>query len=88
METPVVVGSRGVVGFRAQVISSGPDQNGVHFNGADAADIVWGIKAVLRDPQRAKTWGKNGRNRVLEYFTWRKAAEQTLEIYKSFLQKK
>ncbi len=87
MEKPVVVGSKGVVGFREQIIPSGPDQNGVHVNGEEAADIAWGINAVLKDQQRAKTWGKNGRKRVLEYFTWRKAAEQTLEIYKSFLHK-
>ena len=87
MEKPVVVGSKGVVGFREQVIPSGPDQNGIHVDGEKAADIAWGINAVLKDPQIAKMWGKNGRKRVLEYFTWRKAAEQTLEIYKSFLQK-
>jgi hypothetical protein len=45
----------------------------------------WGIKEVLKDPQRAKVWGENGRKRVLEYFTWRKVAEQTLNIYKSLL---
>jgi glycogen(starch) synthase len=83
MAKPVVVGAHGVVGFREQVISSGPDQNGLHVNGEDPADIAWGIKETLKDPQRAKTWGENGRKRVLEYFTWRKTAEQTLEIYKS-----
>jgi glycosyltransferase involved in cell wall biosynthesis len=30
-------------------------------------------------------WGENGRKRVLEYFTWRKVAEQTIDIYKSLL---
>jgi len=85
MEKPVVVGARGVVGFREQVISSGPEQNGVHVNGEDAADIAWGVKEVLKDPERAKGWGKNGRKRVLEYFTWTKAAEQTLQIYETLL---
>jgi len=45
------------------------------------ADIAWGIKEVLKDPQRAKMWDENGRKRVLEYFTWRKVAEQTGEIF-------
>jgi len=85
MEKPVVVGARGVVGFREQVISSGPEQNGVHVNGEDAADIAWGVKEVLKDPERAKIWGKNGRRRALEYFTWTKAAEQTLQIYETLL---
>ncbi|RLI40231.1 glycosyltransferase family 1 protein, partial [Candidatus Bathyarchaeota archaeon] len=87
MAKPVVVGAQGVVGFREQVVSSGPDQNGVHVNGGDPADIAWGIKEVLKDPERAKKWGENGRKRVLEFFTWRKAAEQTLEIYKTLLEK-
>jgi glycosyltransferase involved in cell wall biosynthesis len=83
MGKPVVVGARGVVGFREQVIPSGPDQNGMHVNGEDPADIAWGIKEVLKDPKRAKQWGENGRKRVLEYFTWEKVAEQTIQIYQS-----
>jgi len=81
MEKPIVVGAQGVVGFREQVVSFGSDQNGVHVNGGNPADIAWGIKEVLCDPERAKKWGENGRKRVLQYFTWRKAAEQTLQIY-------
>ena len=82
---PVVVGAQGVVGFKEQVVSNGPDQNGVHVNGNNLADIAWGIKEVLKDSARAKQWGENGRKRVLQYFTWRKAAKQTLEIYESLL---
>ena len=85
MAKPVVVGARGVVGFREQVVSSGPDQNGVHINGEDPNDIAWGIKETLSDPQRAKTYGENGRKRVLQYFTWRKVAEQTLGIYETLV---
>ena len=83
MAKPVVVGAKGVVGFREQVVPSGPEQNGVHVNGEDPADIAWGIKEVLRDPERAKKWGENGRKRVLEYFTWEKVAKQTLQVYQS-----
>jgi len=83
MAKPIVVGAQGVVGFREQVLSSGPEQNGIHVNGGDPADIAWGVKAVLKDPEKAKEWGQNGRKRVLRYFTWTKAAEQTLEIYKT-----
>jgi len=84
---PVVVGAQGVVGFKEQVVSSGPDQNGVHVNGNNAADIAWGINEVLKDPERAKQWGENGRKRVIQYFTWRKAAEQTSQIYESLISK-
>ncbi|MEM2394514.1 MAG: glycosyltransferase family 4 protein [Candidatus Bathyarchaeia archaeon] len=81
MAKPIVVGAQGVVGFREQVVPSGPDQNGVHVNGGNPADIAWGVKEVLCDSERAKRWGENGRKRVLQYFTWRKVAEQTLQIY-------
>ena len=57
MEKPVVVGARGVVGFREQVLSSGPDQNGVHINGEDPLDIAWGIKETLTKPRKSQKLG-------------------------------
>ena len=83
MEKPVVVGARGVVGFREQVINSGVDQTGIHVNGEDPADIAWGLQETLRNPEKARNWGENGRKRVLEFFTWRKVADETLKIYES-----
>ncbi len=85
MAKPVVVGAKGVVGFREQVIPSGPEQTGVHVNAAESADIAWGVKEALQDPEMAKKWGENGRKRVLQYFTWEKAAKQTAGIYESLL---
>jgi glycosyltransferase involved in cell wall biosynthesis len=85
MKKAVVVGAKGVVGFAEQVISSGPDQNGVHVNGYDPSDIAWGLKVVLEDKERAKLWGANGRQRVLNYFTWDKVASQTLDAYQKVL---
>jgi glycogen synthase len=87
MEKPVVVGARGVVGFREQVVNSGVDQNGIHVNGEDPADIAWGIKETLRNPEKARNWGENGRKRVVEFFTWRKVADETLKIYDSVIAK-
>jgi glycogen(starch) synthase len=83
MAKPLIVGAQGVVGFKEQVLSSWPEQNGIHINGSDPADIAWGIKEVVKDEERAKRWGQNGRKRVVQYFTWRKAAEQTLQIYET-----
>ena len=83
MGKPLVVGAKGVVGFKEQVMNSGPEQNGVHVDGGNPGDIAWGIGEVLSDPDRAKQWGENGRTRVLKYFTWRKVAEQTLQIYEN-----
>lgn len=83
MEKPIIVGAQGVVGFREQVVPSGPDQNGVHVNGGNPSDIAWGIKEILCDADRAKKWGQSGRKRVLQYFTWKEAAKQTLRIYET-----
>jgi glycosyltransferase involved in cell wall biosynthesis len=85
MEKLVVVGAHGVVGFREQVLSSGPDQNGIHVNGEDPIDIAWGIKETLKSPEKARNWGENGRKRVLDYFTWNTVANETLKIYESLL---
>jgi glycogen(starch) synthase len=87
MAKPVVVGAHGVVGFREQVINSGPDQNGIHINGESSSDIAWGVKEALKNPEAAKKWGENGRKRVLQYFTWEKVAEQTLQVYMSLMKK-
>lgn len=85
MAKPVVVGAQGVVGFREQVLPSGSEQNGIHVNGETSADIAWGVKEALKDPEMAKKWGENGRKRVLQYFTWDKVAKQTISIYESLL---
>ncbi|MEM3958405.1 MAG: glycosyltransferase family 4 protein [Thermoproteota archaeon] len=85
MKKPIVVGASGVCGFREQVISSGPDQNGVHINGNDPADIAWGVNLILSDKEKALKMGENGRKRVLNYFTWDKVAQQTLQIYESLI---
>jgi len=86
MEKPVIVGARGISGFREQVIPSGPEQCGIHINGNDPSDIAWGIKEVLKDDNRAKQWGKNGRKRVLQFFTWDHVAKSTLSVYTELLQ--
>ncbi len=88
MAKPIIVGAKGVVGFREQVVPSGPDQNGIHVNGGNPMDIAWGIKETLADFDRAKKWGENGRKRVFQYFTWREAADQTLQIYEKLAQSK
>lgn len=85
MEKPLVVGAKGTVGFKEQVISSGSDQTGVHINGGDPGDIAWGIKETLKNPEKARNWGENGRKRVMDYFTWEKVAKVTTKIYESLI---
>jgi glycosyltransferase involved in cell wall biosynthesis len=86
LEKPIVVGAKGVSGLKEQVVSAGPGQTGVHVDGSDPADIAWGVKKVLASPEKAKLWGKNARERVLSYFTWEKAARQTLDVYEGMVQ--
>jgi glycosyltransferase involved in cell wall biosynthesis len=85
MEKPVVVGASGISGFREQVVPNGEERTGVHVNGNSPEDIAWGIKEVLRNPEEAKKWGKNGRKIVLKKFTFDIAAAKTLSIYESLI---
>jgi glycogen(starch) synthase len=86
MEKPIVVGASGVSGLKEQVANSGPERTGVHVDGNSPEDIAWGIKEVLVDDERARRWGKAARKRVLEYFTWDKAARETLGVYEELVQ--
>ncbi|HIQ50033.1 MAG TPA: glycosyltransferase family 1 protein [Nanoarchaeota archaeon] len=86
MEKPVVVGAKGVSGFREQVIPCGAEQCGVHIDPENPEDIAWGIKVCLENEDRAKKWGKNGRKRVLKNFTIEKTVEKTLKIYESLIE--
>lgn len=40
---------------------------------------------LLEDPERCISMGKAARRRVLELFSWRKAAEQLVEVYRELL---
>ncbi len=85
MEKPVVVGAKGISGFRDFVIPSGHDQTGVHVDGNNSADIAWGINSQLEDIEGSKEMGKRGRRRVEKYFTWDKIAEYTIGIYEDVI---
>jgi glycosyltransferase involved in cell wall biosynthesis len=85
MEKPVVVGAKGISGFRDFVVPSGHDQTGIHVDGNNSADIAWGLKLLLEDMEGAKEMGKRGRRRVKKYFTWDKIAEYTIAIYEDVI---
>ncbi|MBS7640111.1 MAG: glycosyltransferase family 4 protein [Candidatus Bathyarchaeia archaeon] len=82
MGKPVVVGARGVSGMREQVIPSGPYQTGFHINPYDPSDIAKFVTILLEDEKLRRRCGENARRRVLEMFTWKKVAENTIRIYK------
>lgn len=81
MAKPVVVGASGLSGFKDQVVPSGEEQTGVHVDGRSPSDIAWGVKVLLHDMERAREMGQRGRQRVLKYFTWKRATQATLEVY-------
>jgi len=87
MGKPVVVGARGVVGFREQVIPAGEGQTGLHVDGGNPADIAWGVLEALRDPERLRAWGANARQRVLGHFTWAHTAEKTEAVYRGVVER-
>ncbi len=81
MGKPVVVGAKDVSGLREQVIPSGPNQCGFHINPYDPSDIAKFVIMLLEDEELRKRCGENARKRVLEVFTWRKVAENTIKVY-------
>jgi glycogen synthase len=85
MAKPTVVGARGTNGMREQIIPSGEKQCGIHVNPFDPKDIAWGVIQVLQLPDKGLQLGKNGRQRVLEKFSWDMVTRRTLDIYKEFL---
>jgi glycosyltransferase involved in cell wall biosynthesis len=49
---------------------------------ADASALAHAIGELLDQPERRQAMGKAGRARVLAHFTWRRAAERTVEVYR------
>ena len=86
LEKPILVGAKGVSGLREQVVSSEPGQTGIHVDGSSSTDIAWGLRQILSSPQKAKEWGRNARQRVIDYFTWEKAARQTMDVYEGLVE--
>ncbi|MFW6110434.1 MAG: glycosyltransferase family 4 protein [Thermoproteota archaeon] len=86
MERPVVVGASGVSGMREIVVPYGDDQCGFHVNPKNPTDISWGITQSLENPEKTEWLGKNGRQRVLDNFTWHEIAKKTTDIYKDMVE--
>jgi glycogen synthase len=85
MAKPTIVGAKGTNGMREQIIPTGPDQCGYHIDPHNPEDIAWGIIQVLQLPDKGKTLGEHGRDRVLKEFTWDTVTKRTLDIYQECL---
>ncbi len=85
MGKPVIVGAKGVSGFREQVVPTGPNQCGFHIDPYDPHDIAKFIVILLEDEELRRKCGENARKRVLEMFTWEKVAKDTLKVYENVM---
>jgi alpha-maltose-1-phosphate synthase len=52
---------------------------------AFSASLAAAINKVARDPELQERYGKNGRKRVEDHFSWGAIAERTLELYRSLV---
>ncbi|MEL7364227.1 MAG: glycosyltransferase, partial [Bacteroidota bacterium] len=52
---------------------------------AFARDLAAALNTLLADPDRAAAMGRAGRQRVLDRFSWKAIAEETLRFYASLL---
>ena len=48
-------------------------------------DLAAAINEVALDPRRRETFGRNGRRRVEQYFSWTAIAQKTLDLYRSLV---
>jgi glycosyltransferase involved in cell wall biosynthesis len=55
---------------------------GIIIPPADVKAMAEAIKGLLDNPDRARVLGEAGYRRVHQFFTWRKAAEATVEAYR------
>ncbi len=77
------------VGGIPEVVADGATGTLVHYDADDSAGFEAGIaeavNALVADPERAAQYGRAGRERCIDEFSWAHIAEQTLEIYRKVL---
>lgn len=60
-------------------------ENGLLADTGDAEGFAQAILDLLRQPERAREMGLNGRQRILERHSWRTSAEKLLRLYDTLL---
>jgi starch synthase len=82
-ETAVVATATGGI---PEVVADGETGLLVHYDPADAAGfetrLAHAVNSMVADPERAARYGRTGRQRCIDEFSWARIAEQTLEIYR------
>jgi starch synthase len=74
------------VGGIPEAVADGITGSLVHYDPDDAdgyqARLAEAVNALVADPARVERYGRAGRQRCIEEFSWTHVAEQTLEIYR------
>ena len=74
------------VGGIPEVVDNETTGSLVHYDANDPrtfeADLATAVNALVADPQKAAAYGRAGRQRCIDEFSWAHIAEQTLEIYR------
>jgi starch synthase len=74
------------VGGIPEVVVDGVTGSLVHYDADDPtgfqAGLAEAVNELVTDPDKAKRSGEAGRQRCIEEFSWARAAEQTLDIYR------
>jgi starch synthase len=74
------------VGGIPEVVADGVTGSLVHYDADDAggyqARLAEAVNALVADPEKAERYGRAGRQRCIEEFSWARVAEQTLDIYR------
>jgi alpha-maltose-1-phosphate synthase len=74
------------VGGIPEVVADGITGSLVRYDADDAgryqARLAEAVNELVADPGKAERYGRAGRQRCIEEFSWAHAAEQTLDIYR------
>jgi alpha-maltose-1-phosphate synthase len=74
------------VGGIPEVVVDGVTGTLVHYDANNEpgyqARLADAVNALVADPEKAERYGRAGRQRCIEEFSWVRVAEQTLEIYR------
>ncbi len=74
------------VGGIPEVVADGVTGSLVHYDAEDPrgyqAGLAEAVNELIADPEKAERYGKAGRQRCIEEFSWANVAEQTLDIYR------
>ena len=74
------------VGGIPEVVADGDTGLLVHYDAGDPSSfetrLADAVNTLVADPDRAERFGRAGRQRCIDEFSWARIAQQTLEIYR------